>query len=86
MDLVSGVERVVVMMEHSAKGATKVLENCTLPLTGKQVTDLLITDMAVFEFNDGKMTLTEIAENTTLDEVRAASEANFEVRDHIGRF
>lgn len=86
MDLVSGVEKVVVVMEHVAKGATKVLKTCSLPLTGKGVTDLLITDMAVFEFNDGKMTLTEIAEDTTLDEVRAATEANFEVRDHIGRF
>jgi 3-oxoacid CoA-transferase B subunit len=51
MDLVSGARRVVITMEHTAKGGQKIFENCKLPLTGKEVVDVLITDMAVFEFD-----------------------------------
>merc|ERR1712100_932806 len=54
-------------MEHLAKGNKKIFKKCKLPLTGVRVVDLLITDMAVFTFKDGKMTLTEVAEDTTVD-------------------
>ncbi|MDP6350876.1 MAG: CoA transferase subunit B [Alphaproteobacteria bacterium] len=78
MDLVAGVKRVVVLMDHNAKdGGAKLLRQCTLPLTGQGVVDLVITDLGVFEIADGAMTLTEIAEGVSLDELRARTEAEF---------
>ena len=65
MDLVSGAKKVVITMEHTARGNKKIFEKCKLPLTGERVVDMLITDKAVFEFNDGKMTLTEVAEDSS---------------------
>ena len=86
MDLVSGAKKVIITMEHTAKGNPKIFDECRLPVTGKAVVDMLITDMAVFTFKDGKMTLIEIAKDTTLEEVRAATNASFEVVDNLGRF
>ena len=79
MDLVAGVPRVVVLMEHVEKtGAPKFKRRCTLPLTGAAVVDLLITDLAVFGIErGGGATLLEIAPGTSLDEVRAKTEASF---------
>ena len=82
MDLVAGVKRVVVVMEHSAKGEAKLLKRCNLPLTGAGVVDLVITDLGVFTIDKAGgtgMTLIEIAEGVTLDEIRAQTEASFEV-------
>ncbi|TNE35301.1 MAG: CoA transferase subunit B [Alphaproteobacteria bacterium] len=82
MDLVAGVKKVIVVMEHTAKGQPKLLKTCNLPLTGAGVVDMVITDMAVFEFDkSGKTTmkLVELADGVTLDEVRTATEAEFEV-------
>jgi len=82
MDLVAGVKRVVVVMDHVEKsGAPKLLKECTLPLTGARVVDLLITDLGVFETNRGRspLKLLEIAAGVTLDEIRAKTEASFEV-------
>ena len=79
MDLVAGVRRVVVVMEHSEKsGAPKLVKRCSLPLTGAGVVDLLITDLAVFEIGGG-VRLTELASGVTLDEVKAKTEAEFTV-------
>ncbi|HVA13117.1 MAG TPA: 3-oxoacid CoA-transferase subunit B [Stellaceae bacterium] len=78
MDLVAGVKKVVVVMEHSAKDGAKLLKRCTLPLTGSQVVDMLITDLGVFSIDKqgGKgVTLMELAPGVTLEEVRAKSEA-----------
>jgi 3-oxoacid CoA-transferase subunit B len=79
MDLVAGVKRVVVVMEHEAKGESKLLKACTLPLTGKGVVDLVITDLAVFacDKHKGGLTLIELADGVTLDEVKAKTEAGF---------
>ena len=82
MDLVAGVRRVVVVMDHVEKsGAPKFLPRCTLPLTGAGVVDLLITDLAVFEIDrKGRGAwLTELASGVTLDEVRAKTTAAFGV-------
>jgi 3-oxoacid CoA-transferase subunit B len=78
MDLVAGVRRVVVVMEHTEKsGAPKLVKQCSLPLTGAGVVDLLITDLAVFEIDSGGVRLTELASGVTLDEVKAKTEADF---------
>jgi 3-oxoacid CoA-transferase subunit B len=86
MDLVAGVKRVVVVMEHTAKNQPKLLHNCTLPLTGTGVIDMVITDLAVFTIDkagsDG-MTLVELADGVALDEVKAKTEANFKVAPEL---
>ena len=82
MDLVAGVPRVVVVMDHREKGGdSKFLSECTLPLTGKGVVDLLITDLAVFEIDrrGGGVKLTELADGVSLDELRACTGASFTV-------
>ncbi len=82
MDLVAGVKRVVVVMEHTEKsGAPKLVNACSLPLTGQGVVDLAVTDLAVFDVSRGKkpLTLLELAPGVTLEEVRARTEAPFEV-------
>lgn len=86
MDLVSGARKVIITMEHTAKGNKKIFDECTLPLTGKGVVDMLITDMAVFEFPNGEIVLTEIAEDTTVEEVKANTGCDFAVADNLGTF
>jgi 3-oxoacid CoA-transferase len=81
MDLVSGVKRVVVLMEHTAKdGSSKILKTCTLPITGKGVANLVITDLCVFEVEPGKgLVLKELHPGVTLEDVRAKTAAEFRV-------
>jgi 3-oxoacid CoA-transferase subunit B len=82
MDLVAGVKKVVVVMEHVAKDGAKLLKRCTLPLTGAGVVDMVITDLGVFRVDakgkDG-LTLIELADGVTLDEIRSKTEADFSV-------
>jgi 3-oxoacid CoA-transferase subunit B len=69
-------------MEHSAKNEAKLLKRCTLPLTGTGVVDMVITDLGVFTIDkkgSGGMTLTELAPGTTLDEIKAKTEAGYKV-------
>ena len=82
MDLVAGVKKVVVAMEHSAKNEPKLLKRCTLPLTGAGVVDMVITDLGVFSIDKrggGGMTLIEVAPGVTHDEIRSKTEASFRI-------
>jgi len=76
MDLVAGVKRVVVIMDHANKaGASKLLKECTLPLTGTGVVDRIITGLGVFDIVDGGLKVAELADGVTMDDVRVATEA-----------
>jgi 3-oxoacid CoA-transferase subunit B len=80
MDLVAGVKKVVVVMEHSAKDEPKLLKRCTLPLTGTEVVDMVITDLGVFTIDKkgtGGMTLLELAPGVSAEEIRAKTEASY---------
>jgi len=82
MDLVAGVKRVVVLMEHTAGGKPKLLSQCNLPLTGQRVVDMVVTELAVFELarrGETDVKLIELAPGVTLDEVTAKTEAAFTV-------
>ena len=85
MDLVAGVKRVVVLMEHTAKEEPKLLHRCTLPLTGARVVDMVITDLGVFTIDrkGGGMTLVELAPDVTLDEIKAKTEASYKVANTL---
>ena len=85
MDLVAGVKKVVVLMEHTAGGKPKLLRECTLPLTGKGVVDMVVTELAVFTIDrqGGGMVLAELAPGVTLDEVREKTEAEFAIPETL---
>jgi 3-oxoacid CoA-transferase subunit B len=82
MDLVAGVKRIVVVMEHVAKDGPKLLHHCDLPLTGARVVDLVISDLAVFSIDkhgDGGMALIELASGVTAEEVAGKTQASYRV-------
>ena len=90
MDLVAGVKKVVVIMEHSAKAKDgsiepKLLHKCTLPLTGASVIDMVITDLGVFSLDKkaGGMTLIEVAPGVTLEEIKSKTEASYKVASGV---
>ncbi|MDR1646469.1 MAG: 3-oxoacid CoA-transferase subunit B [Zoogloeaceae bacterium] len=83
MDLAVGARQVIVAMEHTAKGEKKILKKCNLPLTAKGRVSTLVTELALFRFHDGKLTLEEIASGVTLDEIKDATEAAFVVSPNV---
>ncbi len=85
MDLVSGVKKIIVMMDHCAKdGSPKLVENCSLPLTGKNVVDMVVTDLAVFTVDaEQGLTLIELAPGSTLDLVKGKTGCEFQIADSL---
>ncbi|HKB09329.1 MAG TPA: 3-oxoacid CoA-transferase subunit B, partial [Vicinamibacterales bacterium] len=87
MDLVAGAKRVVIAMEHTTRdGGHKILKECTLPLTGTRVVNLIVTELAVIDVTERGLVLKEIASDTTLDKVRAATGADLIVDAAVGHF
>jgi len=83
MDLVSGAKRVIVAMQHAAKGKSKIVARCSLPLTSARPVDLVVTDMAVIGFPDHKATLLERAPGISIGEVMALTEADLVIPDDV---
>jgi acetate CoA/acetoacetate CoA-transferase beta subunit len=83
MDLVSGAKRVIVAMQHTAKGAAKILKKCTLPITSVRPVDLVVTEMAVISFGDGRATLMETGPGVSVTDVVAATQAELVIPDHV---
>ena len=84
MDLVAGVKKVVVIMDHNARdGSAKFIKECTLPLTGVRVVDMIISDVGVFMINDDGATLIELALDVSIEDARSRTEAEFDVAQHL---
>ena len=83
MDLVTGAKRVIIAMQHTAKGKPKVVNKCSLPLTSIRPIDLLVSEMAVIAFPDGRATLLETGPGVTVEQVIAATEAKLALSDKI---
>jgi acetate CoA/acetoacetate CoA-transferase beta subunit len=83
MDLVSGARRVIVAMQHAAKGKSKIVRRCGLPLTSGRPVDLIVTDMAVMGFENGRIKLLETAPGVSVAEVMAVTEAELSIPDHV---
>jgi 3-oxoacid CoA-transferase subunit B len=87
MDLVAGAKRVIVAMEHTSRdGAPKILKKCTLPFTGLKVVDMIVTELAVIDVTPNGLVLREIASDTTIDAVKAATGADLIIPDTVGSF
>jgi acetate CoA/acetoacetate CoA-transferase beta subunit len=83
MDLVSGARRVIVAMQHTAKGASKIVRECTLPVTSSRPVDLVVTELAVIAFPGGRATLMETGPGVSVAQVRSATQAELVVSDEI---
>jgi 3-oxoacid CoA-transferase subunit B len=87
MDLVAGAKRVVIAMEHTTReGGHKILKKCTLPLTGMKVVNRIVTEMAVIDVTPKGLVLREIANDTTVDAVMAATGTKLSMAEPVGRF
>jgi acetate CoA/acetoacetate CoA-transferase beta subunit len=83
MDLVSGAKRVVVAMQHTAKGKPKIVKQCSLPFTSLRPVDLVVTELAVIAFPGGRATLVETAPSVTIENVVANTEAELVVSEKL---
>lgn len=83
MDLVTGAKRVIVAMQHTAKGKPKIVDRCSLPLTSVRPVDLVVSELAVIGFPDGRATLLEIAPGASVEQVVAATAAKLVLPDNI---
>jgi acetate CoA/acetoacetate CoA-transferase beta subunit len=83
MDLVSGATRVIVAMQHTAKGVSKIVKKCTLPITSLRRVDLVVTELAVIGFPDGRATLLETAPGVSVAEIVAATQAELAIPDQV---
>jgi acetate CoA/acetoacetate CoA-transferase beta subunit len=83
MDLVSGAKRVIVAMQHTAKGKPKIMKQCTLPLTSARAVDLVVTELAVIGFPGGRATLMETAPGVSVKQVQDATEARLAVPERV---
>ncbi|MHC1717822.1 MAG: 3-oxoacid CoA-transferase subunit B [Acidaminococcaceae bacterium] len=83
MDLVVGANKVVIAMMHTSKGEPKLLKKCTLPVTGYGEVDIVVTEMAMFFFENGKIILKKIAPEVDVDYVRSITEFDFEVAEDL---
>ncbi len=83
MDLATGAKRVVVAMQHTAKGKSKIVKQCTLPLTSTRPVDLVVTDLAVISFRQGRATLLETAPGVTVNDVVAKTDASLIVPEQV---
>ncbi|MBS3647663.1 CoA transferase subunit B [Pseudaminobacter sp. 19-2017] len=83
MDLVTGARRVIVAMQHAAKGRSKIVRECSLPLTSDRPVDLVVTELAVIGFPEGRATLLETADGVTVDQVIAATEAELVIPSNV---
>jgi 3-oxoacid CoA-transferase subunit B len=84
MDLVHGAKRIVVIMEHTnKKGQSKILKQCSLPLTGKSVVDRIITDRAVIDVTDSGLKLIEVAKGYTIEDIQKVTEPDLIIDEHV---
>jgi len=83
MDLVTGAKRVIVAMQHTAKGKPKIVRRCTLPLTSARAVDLVVTELAVISFANGRAQLVETAEGVSVADVQAATDATLEIAPEL---
>ncbi|MBU3171070.1 3-oxoacid CoA-transferase subunit B [Clostridium estertheticum] len=83
MDLVVGAKKVIIAMQHTAKGIPKILKKCTLPLTAKAQVNLIVTELAVMEVTDNGLVLIEIHKDTTVEEVKSLTEAELIISDDL---
>jgi len=83
MDLVTGAKRVIVAMQHAAKGATKIVKKCRLPITSVRSVEMVVTELAVISFRDGRATLLETGPGVSVEQVIAATEAELVIPAHV---